>query len=44
MERLPPVEEVGADIRSLLIERGEQDGLTALIEEAKKSAKVEILI
>ena len=42
--RTPPLDEVRADIRNLLIERGQQEGLDALIEEAKKTARIEILI
>jgi parvulin-like peptidyl-prolyl isomerase len=42
--RLPPLDEVRTDVRELLIERGRQEGLTKLIEEARKGAKIEILI
>ena len=42
--RMPPLDEVRLDVRNLLIERGQQEGLTKLIEEAKKGAKIEILM
>ena len=42
--RTPPLDEVRSDVRNLLIERGQQEGLDALIEEAKKTARIEILI
>ena len=42
--RMPPLDEVRADVRGLLIERGQQEGLTKLIEEARRTAKIEILI
>jgi parvulin-like peptidyl-prolyl isomerase len=42
--RTPPLDEVRSDVRNLLIERGQQEGLTKLIDEAKKGAKIEILI
>ena len=42
--RTPPLDEVRSDVRNLLIERGQQEGLTKLIEDAKKSAKIEVLI
>ena len=42
--RMPPLDEVRADVRELLIERGQQEGLTKLIEEARRTAKIEILI
>jgi parvulin-like peptidyl-prolyl isomerase len=42
--RTMPLEEVRGDIRKLLEERGLQEGLSALIQEAKRTAKIEILI
>jgi peptidyl-prolyl cis-trans isomerase C len=42
--RTMPLAEVRGDIRKLLEERGRQDGLAALIQEAKRTAKIEILI
>ena len=42
--RTPPLDEVRSDIRNLLIERGQQESLDALIEEARKTARIEILI
>jgi parvulin-like peptidyl-prolyl isomerase len=42
--RTTPLDEVRSDVRELLIERGQQEGLTKLIEEARKGAKIEILI
>jgi parvulin-like peptidyl-prolyl isomerase len=42
--RTMPLQEVRGDIRKLLEERGLQEGLAALIQEAKRTAKIEILI
>lgn len=42
--RMQTLDEVRADIRTLLTERAEQEGLSKLIEEARKTAKIEIYI
>ena len=41
---LPAFDEVKSDIRNMLVERGQQEGLSKLIEDAKTRAKIEILI
>jgi hypothetical protein len=38
------LDEVRGDIRTLLTERAEQEGLSTLIEEARRTAKIEIYI
>ena len=42
--RMQPLDEVRGDIRTLLAERAEQDGLSKVIEEARRTAKIEIYI
>jgi peptidyl-prolyl cis-trans isomerase C len=42
--RLQTRDEVRSDIRTLLTERAEQEGLSTLIEEARRTAKIEIYI
>jgi peptidyl-prolyl cis-trans isomerase C len=42
--RMQTLDEVRGDIRTLLTERAEQEGLSTLIEEARRTAKIEIYI
>jgi peptidyl-prolyl cis-trans isomerase C len=42
--RMQPLDEVRADIRGLLTDRAEQEGLSKAIEEARRKAKIEIYI
>jgi peptidyl-prolyl cis-trans isomerase C len=42
--RMQTVDEVRADIRALLADRAEQEGLSKAIEDARRTAKVEIFI
>jgi peptidyl-prolyl cis-trans isomerase C len=42
--RMQTLDEVRGDIRTLLGERAEQEGLSKLIEEARRTAKIEIYI
>ena len=42
--RMQTLDEVRGDIRTLLADRAEQEGLSKLIEEARRTAKIEIYI